>query len=81
AIGLPGFNKKHSIAQKVEELKADAVIVGSRGLNKLSKAFLGSVSEYLARHCTCPVVIVRATEEELKERGFSSAAEIALTIM
>lgn len=38
----------------------DLVVVGSRGLNPMVQLVIGSVSETVARHATCPVVIVRS---------------------
>lgn len=38
---------------------ADLVIVGSRGRNRVERLVLGSVSDHVVRHSTCPVLIVR----------------------
>jgi len=39
---------------------ADLLVVGSRGHNRLESRWLGSVSQHLAGHATCPVAVVRA---------------------
>ncbi|CCH78711.1 putative universal stress protein [Nostocoides japonicum T1-X7] len=38
---------------------ADLVVIGSRGHHTLSRMILGSVSQYVATHATCPAVILR----------------------
>ncbi len=38
---------------------ASTLVVGSSGHGRLGEALLGSVSQHLARHATCPVVVVR----------------------
>ncbi|MCC5953452.1 MAG: universal stress protein [Acidimicrobiia bacterium] len=42
----------------------DVIVVGSRGRGGFSGLLLGSVSQQLAQHAPCPVVIVRATHED-----------------
>ncbi|KAJ3058968.1 hypothetical protein HDU99_006568 [Rhizoclosmatium hyalinum] len=61
----PGFlSPKESIVREVATLKATALIVGSRDQDVLSRGFLGSVSDYCAHHCHCPVLIAKPSEEE-----------------
>jgi nucleotide-binding universal stress UspA family protein len=38
---------------------ASMLVVGSRGHRPAAEALIGSVSQHLARHATCPVVVVR----------------------
>jgi nucleotide-binding universal stress UspA family protein len=38
---------------------ASTLVIGSRGHSPAGEALLGSVSQHLARHATCPVVVVR----------------------
>ena len=42
---------------------ASALVVGSRGHGPVGEALIGSVSQHLARHATCPVVVVRQQED------------------
>ena len=53
--GLP----KNVILEKAEEWDADLIVVGSQGQGALSRLLLGSVSQYLATHARCSVMIAR----------------------
>lgn len=61
AISIRG-EIRSDLVRKTKELGADLLICGSRGLGKLKRAFMGSVSNYLVNHCTCPVLVVRPPE-------------------
>jgi nucleotide-binding universal stress UspA family protein len=52
------------IVEQAEEIGAGLVIVGSRGMGRLGRMVMGSVSTGLAHRSTCPVLIVREGEEE-----------------
>lgn len=39
--------------------KSDLIVMGSRGLGRLSGALLGSQSQKVVQHAPCPVLIVR----------------------
>lgn len=53
-------NPDHEIVELAEELDAGLIVVGSRGLGRLKRALLGSVSDSVVRHAHCPVLVVRA---------------------
>ncbi|KAJ3065988.1 hypothetical protein HDU98_010683 [Podochytrium sp. JEL0797] len=59
-------NGKEALVQTVDDLGVAVLIVGSRGLNVLSRSLLGSVSDYCAHYCSCPVVIVKPTPGQVK---------------
>jgi len=48
------------IVSTAEEIGADLVVMGSRGLTGLKHVVLGSVAERTLRHCECPVLVVKA---------------------
>jgi nucleotide-binding universal stress UspA family protein len=48
------------IAKQIPEDKnIDLILLGATGLNAVERIFIGSVSEYVIRHATCDVLIVR----------------------
>ncbi|KAL2250880.1 uncharacterized protein LOC105173949 [Sesamum indicum] len=50
---------KDKICRAVEEMDINLLVVGSRGLGQIKRAFLGSVSDYCAHHAKCPVLVVK----------------------
>ena len=70
-----GVRPNATIAQMVEtgdpaaticlvatDLGVDVIVIGSHGKGFLSRVLLGSVSEHVARHAPCPVLVVRPHE-------------------
>ena len=53
--GEPG----QSIVSAAEAENADLVVVGTRALDRAGRFLLGSVSDYVVNHSTCPVLIAR----------------------
>ena len=47
------------ICDLATELSADLVVVGSRGLGRLDRLLLGSVSTSVVQRAPCPVLVVR----------------------
>ncbi|CAA0818762.1 Adenine nucleotide alpha hydrolases-like superfamily protein [Striga hermonthica] len=50
---------KDRICRAVEEMNIHLLVVGSRGLGQIKRAFLGSVSDYCAHHAKCAVLVVK----------------------
>ncbi len=48
-----------AILKAAETRQADLIVMGSRGLGQLAGLLLGSQSQKVACHATCPVLIVR----------------------
>lgn len=49
-----------AIVEAAEAEGVDLVVVGRRGRNRVERFVLGSVSDHVVRHATCPVLIVRS---------------------
>ena len=54
-LGVPD----KEILDLADDLDADMIVVGSRGLGGLRRALMGSVSGSVVRHAHCPVLVVR----------------------
>ncbi|MBN9654463.1 universal stress protein [Halobacillus sp. GSS1] len=48
-----------SICKYADEKAVDLIIVGNRGLGKVKKMLLGSVSNNVVQHATCPVLVMK----------------------
>lgn len=55
AVGQPA----DEILNRVKEQGYDLLVMGSRGLGEIKGYLMGSVSNRVARHASCPVLIVR----------------------
>ncbi|HYK95094.1 MAG TPA: universal stress protein [Candidatus Dormibacteraeota bacterium] len=49
-----------SIVDAATSEQVDMIIVGSHGRGSVGRLFIGSVSEYVVRNASCPVLVVRA---------------------
>jgi nucleotide-binding universal stress UspA family protein len=48
--------------KEAEDRGADVIVVGSHGRTGVKRLFLGSVSERVVRHATCPVLVIHSEE-------------------
>lgn len=55
AVGRPDAEIVHA----AEDTGAGLIVVGSRGRGPIKRALIGSVSDSVARHAACPVLVVR----------------------
>lgn len=63
------------ICALADEIKPDVVVVGSHGRGWFQRLVIGSVSEYVARHCKSPVLIVRPDDTDDAATSSSGADE------
>jgi len=48
-----------TICSVADEIAPDVVVVGSHGRGFFKRIVIGSVSEYVTRHCAAPVLVIR----------------------
>ncbi|KAH6802832.1 Adenine nucleotide alpha hydrolases-like superfamily protein [Perilla frutescens var. frutescens] len=51
---------KEMICDVAEQMQVDLIVMGSRGLGKIKRAFIGSVSDHVIHHAKCPVLVIKA---------------------
>lgn len=49
----------HAIVDVASNVGAGCIVTGTRGLGKVRRTFLGSVSDHVLHHAHCPVLICR----------------------
>jgi nucleotide-binding universal stress UspA family protein len=77
SLSLRG-DPKSLITEYANEIKADMLVIGMRGITAASKivsAVIGSVTEHVMRKSPCPTVVVRLDQRSLSAR--TSLEEVA----
>ena len=65
--GAPG----EAVCKVIKERKVDHVVMGSRGLGTVSRALVGSVSDYCLHHSSVPVSVV-PPPDRFEHHGFAN---------
>ncbi|KAK4779876.1 hypothetical protein SAY87_015982 [Trapa incisa] len=50
---------KTAICNAIQKYNVDLLVMGERGLGRIKRAFLGSVSNYCIQNAKCPVLVVK----------------------
>lgn len=58
---------RSDILRVAEEEKVDLIITGTRGLGKIRRTILGSVSDHVIHHAHVPVIICKHKDDHHKE--------------
>ena len=59
-----------TIIEVAKQIDADLIVVGAKGRSQISRVLLGSVSDHVATHAHCSVLVVRGSERHGYDQGF-----------
>jgi nucleotide-binding universal stress UspA family protein len=62
-VRVLGGDPASAICELATELEVQAIVIGSRGRSGLTRALLGSVSDYVVRNAPCSVIVTRVVPD------------------
>ena len=54
---------RDKLCEAIDKTPLSCVVIGNRGLGKLKRAIMGSVSNYVVNNATCPVTVVKNADD------------------
>jgi nucleotide-binding universal stress UspA family protein len=63
-VRVVGGDPAAAICELAGDLHAQAIVIGTRGRGGITRALLGSVSDYVVRNAPCTVLVTRATSSD-----------------
>lgn len=68
-IRLAGKNPGEVIVQKANDEDVDFLVTGTRGLGRIRRTFVGSVSDFILHHAHMPVFVCRHGKLDKHQTG------------
>ena len=54
---------REKLCEAIDKIPLSCIIIGNRGLGKIKRAIMGSVSNYVVNNGSCPVTVVKLDHE------------------
>ncbi|KAI4369524.1 hypothetical protein MLD38_017954 [Melastoma candidum] len=55
---------REKLCEAIDKIPLTCIIIGNRGLGKIKRAIMGSVSNHIVNNGSCPVTVVKSSDHE-----------------